>query len=172
MGASAGTRASCGAGDAPSPCGFPPGGPLEVLRFNGWTGSSGCWLRSLGCQFPSQFGDSQSGKVPTLRSQRSCGAPRCYPALARVTLCAQRPWVLPWIGSEGAQGAPGAAGDRGVFLAAAATATATAVVTMTQLPAFLPSRAHRVPHPALGGGQGRGGPRTSTPTVPELPSDI
>lgn len=84
-----------------------------LLWFNGWTGSSGCWLRSLGCQFPSQFGDSQSGKEPTLRSQRSCGVPRCYPALATVTLPAQRPRVLAWRGNEGAQRAPGAAGTSG-----------------------------------------------------------
>lgn len=42
------------------------------------------------------------------------------------------------------------------------------VVTVTQLPAFLLSHGH----PALGGGQGGGSPRTSTPTAPEVPSNI
>lgn len=60
----------------------------------------------------------------------------------------------------------GAAGELGVSLAAAAAAVS--VVTVAQLPAFLLSRGHL----ALGGGQGGGSPRTSTPTVPEVPSNI
>lgn len=58
-------------------------------------------------------------KVPTLRSP-SVVAQHCHPTLATLALSVQRPWVLGRGMSP--QGAPGAGGDLGVFLAAAATA--------------------------------------------------
>lgn len=58
-------------------------------------------MKSLGagCQFPSQFGGTQSGKVPTLRSPPVVPQHR-YPTLATVALSVQHPWVLAWRGNE------------------------------------------------------------------------
>lgn len=48
------------------------------LCFNGQTGSSGCWARSLGAgrlgPLPTQLGGTHGGKVPTPRTQGSCPA--------------------------------------------------------------------------------------------------
>lgn len=140
-------------GDTSSPPGghflLPPGVSFRCcLRFNGQTGSSGCWVRSLGAgrQCPSQFGGTQSGKVPTLRSPRSSRVPA---PLSR-SLCSARGC---WLG-EGMnpQGAPGAGGDLGVFLAAAATCSCHRDSTARVPPLPWPRRS-RDPRPALGGGQ-------------------